>query len=64
MIINHAAITVKEFVEKLTAGGGEHLSPADGMEYGLQHGWLETQDVANPEQAVLRKQRPYRRRWR
>jgi len=52
---NTSAITLKEFVEKLTAGGGVSPSPADCVEYGLKQGWLETQDIANPEQHLLRK---------
>lgn len=55
MIDNNSAITIKEFVEKLTAGGGGNPPPADCVEYGLQCGWLEAQDAANPEQTVLRK---------
>lgn len=50
------AITVKDFVEKLTAGGGENPSPADCVEYGVQHGWLESQDVDSKEEKLLRKQ--------
>lgn len=50
------AITIKEFAEKLTAGGGINPSPADCVEYGLQRGWLESQDTASKEKAVLRKQ--------
>lgn len=49
------AITVKEFIEKLTAGGGEHPSPADCMEYGLQQGWLEAQDIAAKADVLTRK---------
>ena len=51
----NSAITIKEFVEKLVAGGGSNPSPADCLEYGLQQGWLETQDIANQEKALLRK---------
>lgn len=50
-----SAITVKEFVEKLIAGGGENPLPAVCMEYGLQRGFLEQQDVMNPEQPLVRK---------
>jgi len=53
---NTFAIAVKEFVKKVTAGGGEHPSPADCVEYGLQRGWLEPQDVAGKEDDLLRKQ--------
>lgn len=48
------AISIKEFVEKLTAGGGIP-SPAACMEYGLQQGWLEISDIANREHPLLRK---------
>jgi len=50
-----SAITMKEFVEKLVAGGGSNPSPAGCVEYGLQQGWLEKQDATNPEQHLLRK---------
>lgn len=50
------AISVKEFIEKLSAGGGLVPSPADCAEYGLQRGWLETQDVVGKENVLLRKQ--------
>lgn len=52
---NTSAITLKEFVEKLTAGGGGNPSPAACVEYGLQRGWLEQQDAANRSQPLLRK---------
>jgi len=55
MIDRTSAITMKEFVEKLVAGGGSNPSPADCLENGLRQGWLETQDIANPEQHMLRK---------
>lgn len=55
MIDYNSAITIKEFVEKLTAGGGENPPPADCVEYGLRCGWLDAQDAANPEKTVPRK---------
>ena len=55
MIKQDSSVTMKKFVEKLTAGGGKCPSPADGMKYGLQHGWLEAQDVVNSEQILLKK---------
>ena len=51
----NSAITVKEFVAKLAAGGGLHPSPADCVEYGMQQGWLESRDAAIKEQVLLRK---------
>ena len=54
MIKNSSAVTINEFVGKIIAGSGEGLLTV-GLEYGLQRGWLETQDAANPEQNVLRK---------
>lgn len=48
-------ITIKEFAEKIVAGGGANPSPANCVEYGFENGWLEAQDVANQEQELLRK---------
>ena len=50
-----SAITIKKFVEALLAGGGANPSPASCVEYALQHGWLEMQDVAKQEELLLRK---------
>jgi len=55
MANNTSAISIKEFVEKLTAGGGINPSPADCVEYGCGQGWLEEQDAAGQEEALLRK---------
>lgn len=51
----NSSITIKEFAVKLVAGGGGNPSPAVCVEYGLQKGWLEAQDVINQEQVLLRK---------
>lgn len=50
-----SAITIKEFVEKLAAGGGLVPSPADCVEYGCSFGWLEAGDVAAQDEVLLRK---------
>ena len=55
MYKKNSAITIKNFVEKLTAGGGIVPPPADCVEYGVQYGWLEAQDAAVQEQVLLRK---------
>ena len=55
MIKDSSAVIIKEFVKKLLDSSGEYPSPVNCLEYGLQRGWLEAQDTANPEQNVLRK---------
>lgn len=50
-----SVITVKEFVEKLAAGGGDNPSPADCVEYGLQCGWLNPQDAVAQDEGLKRK---------
>ena len=50
-----SAITIKEFVEKLAAGGGVNPLPADCVEYGYASGWLEAQDVMMQKECLQRK---------
>lgn len=47
--MEHQAITVAQFVEKLVIGA------VDAVSYGYQHGWLEEQDVTGNNLLIERK---------
>ena len=55
MLRKDSVISIEEFIEKLTAGGGNVPSPADCVESGYAFGWLEVQDVLNRKEALKRK---------
>ena len=55
MLKQNSVISIEQFIEKLTAGGGIVPSPADCVEYGYASGWLEAQDVLGRKGVLLRK---------
>lgn len=55
MLRKDSVISIEEFIEKLTAGGGSVPSPADCVESGYASGWLEVQDVLNRKEVLKRK---------
>lgn len=55
MLKNDSVISIEEFVQRVTVGGGMLSSSADCVEYGYHSGWLEAQDVAGRKAVLQRK---------